>query len=56
LILIASENALASKWVTEEWRTFIKMNKKIIPILHRKCKVPKAIQKLEMIKTADENW
>lgn len=56
LILIVSENAVASKWVTEEWKTFMKMNKKIIPILHKKCKVPKAIQKLEMIKTADENW
>ena len=56
LILVVSEDAIASKWVNEEWKTFLKMQKKIVPLLHRECKVPQALKKLEMIKTADENW
>ena len=56
LILALSENAVASKWVSEEWKTFSKMQKKIIPLLLRECKAPQAIKKLEMIKTSDKNW
>jgi hypothetical protein len=56
LILVISEDAIASKWVTEEWKTFLKMGKRIIPLLHKECKVPPAIKKLEMIKTAEDNW
>lgn len=56
LILVVSHDAIASKWVTEEWKTFLKMGKRIIPVLHKECKVPQAIKKLEMIKTADDNW
>jgi hypothetical protein len=56
LILVVSKNAIASKWVAEEWKTFQKMQKKIIPVLHKECKVPQAIKKLEMIKTAEKNW
>jgi TIR domain/Domain of unknown function (DUF4062) len=56
LILVVSENAVASKWVSEEWKTFLKMQKKIVPLLLRECKVPQAIKKLEMIKTSDKNW
>jgi len=56
LILVVSEDAMASKWVTEEWKTFLKMGKRIIPVLYKECKVPQAIKKLEMIKTADDNW
>lgn len=56
LILVVSEDAIASKWVREEWKTFLKMQKKIVPVLLRDCKVPKAIKKLEMVKISDENW
>lgn len=56
LILVVSGDAIASKWVKEEWTTFLKMGKKIVPLLHRECKAPQAIQKLEMIKTSDQNW
>jgi TIR domain-containing protein/uncharacterized protein DUF4062 len=56
LILVVSKDAMASEWVAEEWKTFLKMKKKIIPILHKPCKVPKEINKLEMIKTSDKNW
>jgi hypothetical protein len=56
LILIVSEDAIASKWVAEEWKTFLKTEKKIVPLLHRECKVPRALQKVEMIKTAEADW
>jgi hypothetical protein len=56
LILVVSEDAIASQWVTEEWKTFLKMQKKIVPVLLRECKVPTAIKKLEMVKASDENW
>jgi len=56
LILVVSEDAIASGWVSKEWKTFLKMQKKVVPLLLRECKVPQAIKKLEMIKTSDENW
>jgi TIR domain/Domain of unknown function (DUF4062) len=56
LILVVSKDSMASRWVTEEWKTFLDTKKKIIPILHKPCKVPKAISELEMIKTSDKNW
>jgi len=56
LILVVSEHAMASKWVTEEWKAFLRTEKKIIPVLLRECKVPQALNKIEMIKaTGDED-
>jgi hypothetical protein len=51
VILLVSENSVASKWVSEEWKTFLNPQKKIVPVLLRECKVPQAIRKLEMTKT-----
>jgi hypothetical protein len=56
LILVVSEDAIASKWVREEWTHFLKSRKRVVPILHRDCKIPPLIKKLEMIKTSDGSW
>jgi len=56
LILVVSEDAIASKWVREEWTHFLKSQKRVVPILHRDCKIPPLIKKLEMIKTSDGSW
>jgi hypothetical protein len=56
LILVMSENAVASKWVTQKWTTFLDMQKKIIPLRLRECEVPEAINRIEMIKTSHPKW
>lgn len=56
LILVLSKDSIASKWVREEWKTFQKMGKTILPVLHRECKLPRAIQALQVVKTADADW
>ena len=56
LILVVSEDATASRWVREEWKTFLEMHKRIIPLLYRECRVPREIKELEMIKTSDKDW
>lgn len=56
LILVVSPDAMASRWVNEEWKTFLKMQKKVLPILHRDYKVPKAIKKLQMVNTTGKDW
>ena len=56
LILVVSPDAMASKWVTEEWHTILQAQKKVIPILYRSGKTPKAIARLEMIKAENDDW
>ena len=57
LLLILSPDAVTSKWVKEEWKTFIGINKKvIIPILYRECKVPQIINKLQITNAKGDNW
>jgi hypothetical protein len=56
LILVVSPDAMVSKWVTEEWQTFLQAQKKVLPILYREGAVPDEINRLEMIKAQEENW
>jgi hypothetical protein len=58
LILILSPDAVKSKWVKEEWKTFADLNKKVLPILHRECKIPKEINKIQIINARgeDDRW
>lgn len=56
LILVVSPESMASKWVKEEWKTFLASNKQILPILHRETKVPRSLSKIEMIKTDHKDW
>lgn len=56
LILVLSKDSIASKWVREEWKTFQRMGKTILPVLHRECKLPRTIQSLQVVKTADDDW
>jgi TIR domain/Domain of unknown function (DUF4062) len=56
LILVLSEDSIASRWVREEWKTFQKMGKTILPVLHRECRLPRPIQALQVVKTADADW
>jgi hypothetical protein len=56
LVLVLSADSTASKWVREEWKTFQEMGKTILPVLHRECKVPRSIQKLQVVKTTEPDW
>ena len=56
LILVLPEDSIASKWVREEWKTFQKMGKTILPVVHRECKLPRPIHALQVVRTADANW
>ena len=54
MLLILSPDAVSSKWVKEEWKTFFETKKKIIPILYKECKVPREINKFQIIFTKGE--
>lgn len=56
LILVISPDSMKSKWVKEEWKTFLKAKKKILPILYKEAKIPEAINQLEMIKQQNADW
>jgi len=56
LILVVSPDAMASNWATEEWKTFLHAQKKLLPILCRDGKIPRAIKRPEMIKIQDDDW
>jgi len=57
LILVVSKNSIASQWVTEEWQTFLKSGKRILPILiDETAEAPREINELEMIKSSHANW
>ena len=57
MILVISPDSMASKWVREEWETYLKSNKKIFPIILQECNnIPAELQKIEMIKEANQNW
>lgn len=56
LILVVSKAAMASAWVAQEWQTFLQTGKKIIPLLLEECEAPEDLQKIEMIKIAEEGW
>jgi hypothetical protein len=54
MILVLSPDATKSKWVKEEWKTFLTMQKTILPILHREGKVPRSLNALQMTKIDDK--
>ena len=56
LILILSPDSVQSKWVQQEWKTFLEMQKVVIPVLYRECEVPVEINELQMIKAKSSNW
>lgn len=56
LVLVLSADSIASKWVREEWKTFQEMGKTIVPVVHRECKVPRSIQRLQVVKTTEPDW
>jgi hypothetical protein len=56
LILVVSPDSMASKWVKEEWKTFLDSDRPVLPILHREAKVPRSLNKIEMIKTDHRDW
>lgn len=56
LILVVSPDSMKSKWVKEEWKTFLKAGKKVLPVLFRESKVPKILGKIEMIKADHHGW
>jgi hypothetical protein len=56
LILMVSKDAMASKWVAQEWQAFLQTGRKIIPLLLEECEAPEDLQRIEMIKTAEEGW
>lgn len=56
LILILSPEALESKYVKEEWSSFLNENKKVLPVLLKDCKLPKKLSKIEMIKASNDDW
>ena len=41
LILVVSEDAVASKWVSEEWKTFLKMKKRSFPFFFENARCRK---------------
>ena len=56
LVLIVSPDSMASKWVKEEWQTFLGSDRTILPVLHKDCDVPQEINRLQMIKTDKQDW
>jgi hypothetical protein len=56
MILILSPDAIKSKWVQQEWKTFLETQKAVLPILCREARVPRKLMALEMIDAQDSNW
>ena len=56
MILVVSPDAMKSDWVRREWKTFLKNNKRVLPVEYRECKVPSAIKALQRTKTDGAGW
>ncbi len=49
MILVLSPDALASENVDDEWNYHLDNKKRIVPLLHRECRVPFRLHKLQFI-------